>query len=141
MCVMPCFIQLTSIINPFMSYLAETDTNRNHKTAMEIIFLYSRLQANKFEISFCIVRTLHGKLQMEVTGKQIFQSFNVVNSQTNVKNKTTRGLLLCVLHNFFFLQLHEFVPFFFSAHTHTHISHAQSSLYAHNTHSCLQSCK
>jgi len=85
MCVMPYFIQLNSIINPFRSHLAEIDTNRNHKTAMEIIFLYSRLEANKFEISFCIVRTLHARLQMAVTGKQSFQSFNVVNSQTDVK--------------------------------------------------------
>jgi hypothetical protein len=83
--VMPCFIQLTSIINPFRSSLAETDIDRNHKTALEIIPLYSRLEANKFEISFCIVSTLHERLQMEDTAKQSYHSLIIVNSQTDVK--------------------------------------------------------
>jgi len=118
MCVMPCFIELTSVINPFRSYLAETDTDRNHRTAMEIILLYSRLEANKFEISFCIVRTLHGRLQIEVTGKQSFRSFKLSTLSQMSKSKTTRGLLICVSHNFFFTTPR--VCFFFILNTHTY---------------------
>jgi hypothetical protein len=42
-------------------------------------------EAPQFEISFCTVRTFHGTLQTEATEKQSFQSFNMVNSQRDVK--------------------------------------------------------
>lgn len=137
MCVMPCFIQLTSIIKSFRSYLAETDTDRNQKTALEIIFLYSRLDTNKFEISFCVVWTLHERIQMEVTGKQSFQSFQhcqLSDRRKKVRQQQFYWYVCCITS---FLQLHEVVSFLFSIHT--LISNSQPSLHAHNTHSCLQS--
>ena len=120
MYVMPCFIQLTSIINPFRSYLAETDTDRNHKTAMEIIFLYSRLEANQFEISFCIVRTLHGRLQMAVTGKQNLSKFQRCQLSDRCQKLRQQEVYWYACCRTSFLQLHKFVSSLFSIYTHTY---------------------